>query len=91
MSQGRHKDVEFHVSAGEKTKVLKTFGEAASLALAMSASRGGEEAVIDVIIYSVSGARWWNGDHGVETYREDPDASVSQRISVRAQDRGRIA
>ena len=89
-SKGRHKDVEFEVSAGEKTAHFKNWDEAAVMAVAMSASRGGAEAVIDVVVHSRAGARHWLGDHGVEMYDEDPDASVFQRVSIRATDKGRI-
>ena len=87
----KHKDVEFHVSAGETTRYTDYWGEALALAVAMSASRGGEEAVVDVIVHSRAGAKHWLGDHGVEMYDEDPEASVFQRISIRARDQGRIA
>lgn len=88
---GRHKDVEFEVSAGERTNTLSSWSEAATLAVAMSASRDGEEAVIDVLVHSRAGAKHWLGDLGVEVYDEDPEASVFQRISIRARDKGRIS
>lgn len=86
-----HKDVEFAVSAGEKTQHVKKWSEATELAVAMSASRGGELAVIDVLVYSEAGARAWLGADGVEQYRQDPEASVFQRLEIRAKDRGTIA
>lgn len=85
-----HKDVEFAVSAAEKTSYFKDWAEAAAVAVAMAATSGGE-AVIDVIVHSVEGAQHWLGGHGAEMYREDPEASVFQRISIRAEDKGRIA
>lgn len=87
----QHKDVEFAVSAGEVTKYLKQWDEAAALAVAMSVSRGGEEAVIDVLVHSRAGAKHWAGDYGVEQFEEDPEASVFDRVSIRAESRGRIA
>lgn len=78
-----HKDVEFHV--GEH--VFKKFDEAAAHAVAIAATRGRTE-YIDVVIWSRAGARAW-GD--VETYDEDPDASVFERIEVKAHSLGRIA
>jgi hypothetical protein len=90
-SKGRHKDVDFEVSAGEKTQHTKDWSEAVLLAVAFSASRGGEEAVVDVVVHSKAGAKHWLGDDGVEQYEEDPEASVFQRVSIRAVDKGRIA
>lgn len=88
----KHDDVVFEVSAGEaRTRVKHKWDEAVVEAFALSASRGGAEAVIDVLVHSEAGARAWLGEHGVEMYREDPEASVFQRFSVRAQDKGRIA
>lgn len=85
-----HKDVEFEVSAGEKMHRFKDWAEAASVAVAMSASGGGEEAVIDVLVHSVEGAQHWLGGYGADMYREDPEASVFQRFSLRVQDKGRV-
>jgi hypothetical protein len=85
------KDVEFAVSAGERlTRHFKKWDEALAWAFAISATHG-QEAVIDVLVHSEAGARSWLGDYGVEQYREDPEASVFQRLSLRAQDHGRIA
>lgn len=88
----QHKDVEFAVEnplqGGED--VFKTFPEAAAHAIALAASRG-ETIALDVLIYSKAGARWWGGDEAVEMYAGDPEASVSQRVVVRAEDQGRIA
>lgn len=90
MSQREHKDVEFQVSSGEASKYVKKWSDATATAIAMSASRGGEEAVIDVLVHSRAGAKHWESDAGVEKYDSDPDASVFQRISIRAVDRGMI-
>lgn len=85
-----HKDLEFHVSAGEsKARVHRTWKEAAADAVQMSASRGGEMAVIDVTTWSRAAAKAWTGD--TEMYDEDPDASVFERFEVRARSVGRIA
>lgn len=86
----KHKDVEFHVTdAGGHTRVFDTFDEAAGFAISLAASDGRAHN-IDVLIYSKAGARWWGGDDAVEEYESDPDASVSDRITVRAEDVGRI-
>ena len=91
MSMHPHKDIEFAVSSGERpTQYFKKWEKAVALAFAFSASRGGEEAVIDVLVHSREGARHWLGDAGVEMYNEDPDASVFQRLSLRGRDLGRI-
>jgi len=87
-----HKDVEFEVEYEPRGQTwnYKTFAEAAAQALAVSASHGGEEVLLDVLIHSRAGARWWGGDYAVEEYESDPEASVSDRLVVRAVDQGRI-
>jgi hypothetical protein len=35
--------------------------------------------------------KWYGGESGLEEYQEDPDASVSSRITVRADFVGRVA
>jgi len=86
-----HKDVEFAVDdASGKERIFKTFDEAAGFAVSMAASNG-QTVNIDVLIWSKSGARAYAGDDGVEQYEEDPEASVFERIEVRADAVGRIA
>lgn len=88
-SKGRaktHKDVTFELALN----TYKRFDEAAGMAVARAASTG-RGIYIDVVVLSESGARWYGGDYGVEQYREDPDASVFERIEVRADSKGRIA
>ena len=87
-----HPDVEFHVEtmSGE-TKVFDTFDAAAGLAVAMAASDGRPHN-IDVCIWSEAGALAYGGDDAVETYQEDPEASVFERIRVwGVESLGRIA
>ena len=86
----RHKDVEFHVDTHSGTRVLNTFDEAASLAVSLAASNG-RTVNIDVVVMSRSGAKWWAGEYGVEEYNADPEASVHERIAVKADSKGRIA
>jgi hypothetical protein len=88
----RHKDLEFAVSK-EKTsqeKIFKTFEDACAHAVAMAVSNG-ENYVVDVLCWSKAAARAWGGDYGVEQYNEDPEASVSERIVIKAESLGRIA
>jgi hypothetical protein len=86
----RHRDVEFAVDdASGRQRTFKVFDEAAGFAVVMAASRG-QTVNLDVLIYSAAGARAWAGDDGVEQYHEDPDASVFERIEVRADAKGRV-
>ena len=86
-----HKDVEFAVDdASGDQRIFKQFDAAAGFAVGVAAS-GRSNVSIDVLIYSVSGARWWGGDYAVEQYRDDPDASVSDRIKIRAESIGSVA
>lgn len=84
-----HKDIEFAVDVNGQERIFKRFDEAAGFAVALAASDGRTHH-IDVLIYSVAGARAWGGDYAVEEYRSDPEASVSDRISVRADHVGRV-
>lgn len=84
-----HKDVEFMITKpNDETASFKRFDEAAGLAVAIAAS--GRTAYIDAIVSSEAGARWYGGDDAVESYREDPDATVFDRIEIRAESKGRV-
>jgi len=72
-----------------KELIHKTFGEAATTALANAMSTG-RPVNIDVLVHSRTGARWLEGDDGVTKYDEDPDASVFSRIQIKATDLGRV-
>jgi hypothetical protein len=86
-----HRDVEFAVDdAGGVERIFQTFNEAAGFALAVGAAHG-EPINIDVLVSSEAGAAWWGGDAAVESYRADPDASVSDRVVVRVEHVGRVA
>ena len=86
-----HKDVEFTVEGYDgRERSFKTFDEAVSFAVGKAVSNG-MPVHVDTLIHSVSGARWYGGDHGVEEYRSDPDASVSDRIEISANHVGRVA
>ncbi len=78
MKNRSHKDVEFHVGDA----VFKTPEEGFSAAAQHAVSRG--SSVLDVVVWSRAGARWLQGDAGVEMYDEDPDASVFERIEFQA-------
>ena len=85
-----HPQVGFHVDdAAGKERIFRTWDEAAGFAVVM-ASSGKEDVYLDVVIWTESGARWWAGDHGVEQFREDPDASVSERYKIKVEDQGRV-
>jgi hypothetical protein len=85
-----HKDVEFAVDNYDGSeKIFKHFDQAVMFAVHKSLS-GRSDVHVDVLIHSVAGARWWGGNDGVEEYRSDPDASVAQRIEIKAIDVGRV-
>jgi hypothetical protein len=90
MTRKTHKQVEFSVDdGGGRERIFHAFDEAVGFAVSLAASDGNPRNV-DVLIYGESGARWWGGEEGVESYLEDPDASVSERIVIRAESVGRI-
>lgn len=84
-------DLEFHVSSEGSfdTKIFHQFDKAAGHAVALACS--GRTAHIDVITWSKAAARKWGGDHAVEVYEDDPDASVHERIVVTAEAIGHVA
>ena len=88
----KHKDVDFEVdtATGHGRKNFDTWNEAAAYAIATGAARG-QRINLDVLIHSRAGARWWGGEHAVEEYDADPDASVSERFVVNVNPQGRIA
>ena len=71
-------------------RIFRTFDEAAGFAVALSASDG-RRSVVNVLVWSRAGARFYAGDDGVEMYDQDPEASVFERIAIRAYNLGRIA
>jgi len=87
-----HKDLEFAVSIAGKleSKHFRSFDKACGHAVSLAASRG-EDVVVDVLTWSRSAAAAWGGDEAAEVYDEDPEASVHERIVVRADAKGRVA
>lgn len=84
------KDLEFHVDLHGKARVFESFKKAVEAAAIHSIGEG-RPVNVDVIAYSKAAARTFGGEEGVESYLEDPDASVFHRISIKAEDLGRIA
>lgn len=90
----RHPGVEFEVEDpslpdDHRTMFFHTFGEAASNAIVKAYAHGGP-VYLDVIVLTEEGAEWVAGDDGVERYKEDPEASVFERIVIHADNQGRI-
>lgn len=85
-------NLEFHVSpeGSFDTKIFTNIKEACLHAISMGVSHG-QTMHINVIAWTKAAARKWAGDHGVEVYNEDPEASVHERIVVKAESLGRIA
>jgi hypothetical protein len=85
-----HKAVDFAVDdASGNERIFKTFDEAAGFATSLSASTGAPWNV-DVLVWDEGGADWYGGDDAVEMYLEDPEASVFERIVIRADSAGRV-
>lgn len=87
-----HKDLEFAVAMAKAggEKIYKTFAEACGFAVCIAVSTG-EDVNIDVLCWSRAAAIDWQGDAGADSYDEDPDASVFERIVVKADSQGRVA
>jgi hypothetical protein len=85
------KNLEFAVNDHSgRERIFKTFDAACGFAVAMATADGNHHN-IDVLAWSEAAARAWGGEEGVESYREDPDASVTDRIVIKAERQGRIA
>lgn len=86
------KDVEFHVGPEgiHGAEIFKSFNEACKKAIILSISSG-NKILVDVVIWSRAGAKAWGGETAVEIYNEDPEASVHERIVIKAESQGRIA
>ena len=86
------KDLEFHVGQEgiHDAQIFSSFDKAAAHAVSLACSHG-RPMMIDVVTWTKAAARAWQGDSGVEVYNEDPDASIHERIVVRAETLGRIA
>lgn len=84
------KDVEFQVSnyKGDIIDTCKSIEKASVLAIGAAVSSG--SAIIDTLVYSEKGARWLGGDDAVEQYKQDPEASVFERIEIKANFVGRV-
>lgn len=85
-----HKDVEFMVESKNRPAMYFKTAEEASANVIARAISDGEPHTIDVLVSSKAGARWYGGDYAVEIYEEDPEASVHERIIVRAESVGHV-
>ena len=87
-----HQDVQYEVyeASGRFAHHFDTFDEAAGYAVVESSSQG-VVIPVDVLVFSKAGARFYGGDDAVEQYEEDPEASIFERIEIKATYRGRIA
>ena len=86
----KHPDLEYHIElCNNAIKVTEDASEAFSLAVACAASDG-KPHTVDVVCYSEKAAQEYGGDDAVEQYLEDPEASVFDRIVIRAESQGRI-
>jgi len=86
-----HRDVEFAVDdARGDQRAFKTFDDAAGFAVGLAAATG-KRVHLDVLVMSRAGATWWGGDDAAESYDEDPEASVFDRLVVQASAQGRVS
>ena len=85
-------DLEFHVSdeGSTATTIFSNFDEACGFAVARCCNSG-VTVHVDVVAWTRAAARKWGGDSGVETYDADPEASVHERVVVKAESLGRVA
>jgi len=89
-SRRKTKNLEFAVDdARGRQVVFDTFSEATTWAVTIAANTG-RTVNLDVLAWSKAAARAWRDEEGVAQYEEDPDASVFERIEVRANVVGRV-
>ena len=81
-----HKDVEFQIGG----QTYSTFNEAAVAAVLDSIKKGNAEVNLDTLIWSEVGARAFGGDDAVEQYKKNPDLSVFERITIKADIKGPV-
>lgn len=88
----RGSDLEFHVSAENSvtTEIYTNFGKACLAAVSKSV-QSGLVVRIDVITWTRAAARKWGGDEAIRVYEDDPEASVHERIVVKAEATGHVA
>jgi hypothetical protein len=86
-----HKDVEYVVDdENGQQHIFSVFDQAAGFAVTLALCDG-KEHNLDVLVWSAKGAAELGGDDAVDTYREDPDASVFERFVVTVKSLGRVA
>ena len=86
-----HKDLEFQLEDQDgRPQTFKSFEEASAAAVAIAAGTG-SPVNIDVLTLSKAAARACAVDYVVEVFEEDPEASVHERIVVKAESQGRVA
>lgn len=84
-----HQDVEFAVDDHSgKEHVFHDLAAAQAFAMTIAMQSGG--ATLDVLVWSEAGARAWGGDHAVEQYDTDPEASVFERFEIRVNFVGQV-
>ena len=86
----KHKDLEFHVEGMSGTKIFKDFDEACAFAVTCSIMEQ-TKVKLDVVTWSRAAAKSFAGEAGAESYDEDPEASVFNRIIVDANEQGRVS
>ena len=88
----RAHDLEFHVSDEQSTAstIFHNFDKACGFAVARCCNAG-VTVHVDVVTWTRAAARKWGGEHGEETYDADPEASVHERVVVKAESLGRVA
>lgn len=85
-----HKDVSYHVnnSQGEE-QVFDYFDEAAGFAALQAATSG--KANLDIVVHSPHGAKFLGGDNALAKYKEDPEASVFERLVIKVDAIGSVS
>ena len=95
MSTQRSHDLEFHIDDKRNgaTRIFAgrgSFDEACGFAVSRAAATGAA-VEIDVVTWTRAAARRWGGDAALEVYDADPEASVHERLVIKAESLGRIA
>lgn len=85
----KHQGLSFGVSCDEYDQEFRDPKKAIVQAFVLAAT--GRKVTFDVVAHSRTGAKAWAGEAGVESYDEDPEASVFERYELSLNFQGRVA
>ncbi len=77
-----HRDVQFVVNDAQGKEQIFDKWDTAVVFAAEQSLHQGRPVNLDVLVYSIWGAKWLGADDAAERYRQDPKASVFDRYVI---------